>query len=87
MDQVPARLLAAVAGGYLLAQWLPLALTEALPLDRVDRVALALLLSFVVYVVAMLWCFSARSAWRASAGLALVGLPCGALLLALGRWP
>ncbi|MGQ3003227.1 MAG: DUF3649 domain-containing protein [Hydrogenophaga sp.] len=86
MNQIPARALAGVAGGYVLAQWLPLALMEALPLDRVDTVALALLMSFAVYVAAILWCFAARSAWRACAGLALVGLPCGALLLALGRW-
>ena len=87
MDQVPARALAAVVGGYVLAQWLALALVEALPLDRVDTVVLALLLSFALHVAAVLWCFCARSAGRACAGLALVALPCGALLLALGRWP
>lgn len=80
--QVVARLLAAVVGGYALANLLSLALVGLLPMTRADKVMTAILLGFVVQACAVLWAFAGRSAgrvWRVMA----VWLVAAALLLYL----
>lgn len=76
---VLSRCLAAVFASYGLAAVSCVFLSFALPLPRAEAVYVASLLSFLVYVVAVLWVFAARTAWRAWLG---VLLPC-ALLVAL----
>ncbi|MGO2487615.1 DUF3649 domain-containing protein [Pseudomonas taetrolens] len=53
-----------------------------LPLDKVDALITATLLSFVVYPLFILWVFCCHSVWRAWAGLSLA-LPLGVI----GLWP
>lgn len=55
------RIAAAIFGGYALANLLPIVLARWLPGARADAVLTGLLLSFVVYVVAILWAFAAPS--------------------------
>jgi len=71
---VGARALAAIGGGYALASTATALLSLLLPvfgMTRADAVTTATLLSFTVYVCAVLWVFAARSAARAWAGLLL----------------
>ena len=76
------RVLAALAGGYALAALASVALSLGLPplagTARSEAVLAGTLWSFVVYVVAVIWAFVARTAWRAWAGLLLAALPAAA---------
>lgn len=72
--RLASRVLAAVLGGYALANTLPVALVAPSSLARVDAALVALQLSFVVYTGAVVWAFAARSAALAWAGLALAAL-------------
>ncbi len=75
--------MAAVLGGYALANALPIAIVAVgfEGMARSDAVLVAMQLSFIVYTAAVMWAFAARSAWSAWVGL---GLP--ALLASLAAW-
>lgn len=77
---VAARLLAAIAGGYVLTAISMSLLAVLLPASRVDAVMTATLLSFPVYAVAIMWSFAARTVWRAWAGLVLPAAVAGCAL-------
>ncbi|MEF9962835.1 MAG: DUF3649 domain-containing protein [Comamonas sp.] len=78
---VASRLLAGSLGGYALAQLLPVALVASLApaLPRADAVLVAMQLSFVVYALALMAAFAARSARRAWAGMLLASLGSAAI--------
>ncbi|QTD46359.1 DUF3649 domain-containing protein [Ottowia testudinis] len=82
---VAARALAAIGGGYALSALASVALALWLPVARAEAVTWGLLAAFVVYPLAVMWVFAARSAARAWLGLALpaalLGLP-----VALHQW-
>jgi hypothetical protein len=66
---ITSRVLAAVFGGYLVAALASVALTLWLPLSRAEAVVTGMTISFLVYLVAVLWCFACRTAWSAWVGL------------------
>jgi hypothetical protein len=66
---VLSRCLAAIFGGYALAAASCVFLALCLPMARAEAVYLASLLSYLVFVVAVLWVFAARSAWGAWLGV------------------
>lgn len=68
---VTSRVLAAVVGGYLMASLASICLALWLPRSRVDAVITGMMSSFVFYLLAVLWCFACRTAWRAWAGVML----------------
>ena len=70
---VTSRTCAAVFGGYGLASASAACMAVWLPLARPDAVALAMILSFVVYACAVIWVFAVRSAWRAWGGVLIPG--------------
>lgn len=76
------RITAALLGGYLFTYAFTAALARLLPLDKVDALVTASLLSFLIYTLAILWVFACHSAAKAWAGLALA-LPLGVV----GFWP
>ncbi|REF01977.1 DUF3649 domain-containing protein [Cupriavidus plantarum] len=82
---VASRALAAIFGGYglaaLSAGCFSLALIRWVGMPRSEAVVTATLLAFVWYVLAVIWVFATRNAWRAWAGLAV---PCA--IFALGWW-
>ncbi len=78
--RLTSRIVAALFGGYALAALASMA-ALALPLDEPQAVLTGMQSSFLVYAVAVIWVFAARSARRAWAGLAVVALP-----LALAAW-
>lgn len=74
---VASRVMAALCGGYLVAYASAALLTVVLPMQRIDRVVTADLLSFVVWTAAAIAVFAVRSAWRSWWPLLLGG---GAML-------
>ena len=68
---VTSRVLAAVVGGYLMASLASICLALWLPTSRADAVITGMMSSFVFYLLAVLWCFACRTAWRAWAGVML----------------
>ncbi len=72
------RIVAALLGGYALAALSSVAVL-ALPMSKTEAVLTGMQASFLVYALAVIWVFAARSATRAWAGLLIVGAP---LLLA-----
>lgn len=76
------RIVAALFGGYLFTYAFTAALARVLPMNKVDALVTASLVSFAVYTLAILWAFACRSARRAWAGLSLA-VP----LAAIGFWP
>lgn len=77
-----ARTALAVLGGYAFTYAFTAALARLLPVDRVDALTTASLLSFVVYLVFILWAFAAASLRRV-----LVGLSAAVPLAAIGFGP
>ncbi|WP_300630890.1 DUF3649 domain-containing protein [Pseudomonas sp.] len=82
---VTSRVLAAVFGGYLMASLAAICLALWLPNSRADAVIVGMMSSFVFYLLAVLWCFACRTAWRAWVG---VMLPSAlfATLAGIGFW-
>ena len=76
------RTLAAMVGGYVFTYAFTAALARLLPLDNVDSLLVASLLSFAIYTCAILWAFIARHQWSAWMG-AMLAVP----LAAIGFWP
>lgn len=76
------RTLAAMVGGYVFTYAFTAALARLLPLDNVDSLLVASLLSFAIYTCAILWAFIARHQWSAWMG-AVLAVP----LAAIGFWP
>ena len=66
---VASRSLAALLGGYLLASMASVCIALVVPLPTVDATLTGLLSSFVFYLLAFIWCFACRSAWRAWLGV------------------
>lgn len=61
---IASRITAAVCGGYYVAYACTALLTVVLPMDRINRLMTASLLSFVVWCAAAIWVFAARNTWR-----------------------
>ena len=72
--RVFSRVIAALVGGYLLANVAAVALSYLLPGSKSDGVMVAVFVSFFIYVAAVIWVFSARTAWIAWFGLLISGL-------------
>ena len=70
-------MVAAAIGGYALSSLAAMCLSIVLPMARSEAVLTGTMASFVVYVCMVLWAFSASSAWRAWAGLALCAVLLG----------
>lgn len=75
------RIVAAIGGGYALAALTSIA-AVLLPMDKFQGVLTGMMLSFIVYVGAVIWVFAVRSATRAWVGLLAAAVP-----LALAAWP
>lgn len=76
---VTSRCLAAVFGGYVLAALVSVCFTLLAPMSRAEAVISGMMLSFLFYLVAFLWCFASRSAWQAWLGVLLPSLVLGVI--------
>lgn len=79
------RSLLAIFGGYWLAALAAATLALALPLPRADAVMAAVMLAFVVYLLAAIWAFAAATLARAFAGLLLPAAVLGLWLVFLPK--
>ena len=82
---VTSRVLAAVFGGYLMASLAAICLALWIPTSRADAVITGMMSSFVFYLLAVLWCFACRTAWRAWFGVMLPSAAF-AILAGVGLW-
>ena len=82
---VTSRSLAALLGGYLLASAASVCIAVVAPLPKVDATLIGLMLSFVFYLLAFIWCFACRTATRAWLGVLLPSLAL-ALINGLAYW-
>ncbi|MBM3111439.1 DUF3649 domain-containing protein [Pseudomonas arcuscaelestis] len=76
---VTSRCLAAVFGGYLLAAMASVCITLLAPMPKAEAVISGMMLSFLFYLVAFLWCFACRTAWHAWWGVLVPSLVLGAV--------
>ncbi|RRV08396.1 DUF3649 domain-containing protein [Pseudomonas sp. v388] len=83
---VASRSLAAVFAGYLLASVSSVCLAHWLPMARAEAVVTSMMLSFLVYLGAVLWCFACRSAWRAWIGVLIPSAVLGAAYCCARWW-
>ncbi len=81
--QIALRVIAAIIGGYTLANIAAIFLSYLLPMPKSDTVMTGILVSFAIYTGAIMWVFAVRSAHKAWLGLAVPSLVLGALALAL----
>ncbi|WP_200751609.1 hypothetical protein ACI703_14160 [Isoptericola jiangsuensis] len=79
-----ARGLLGLLGGYAVAACWAAALARLLPGAKADATLVATMAAFVVYALAAIWAYAARSTLRATLGLLLAG-GLGALLAWLLR--
>lgn len=77
---ITSRSLAAIAGGYLLANLFVPAFTRVIPMAPRDASQLALMLSFIVFALAVIWAFACRDALRAWAGILFPTAICALIL-------
>ena len=75
------RSIMAIFGGYGVAALAAAAFAVGLPPPRTDAVMAAIMLSFLIYTVAVIWAFAAATLLRSAAGLAI-----GAGAFALWQW-
>ncbi|MBZ9785214.1 DUF3649 domain-containing protein [Pseudomonas sp. REP124] len=68
------RVLAAVLGGYVITALSSVCLTLWVPMARAEAVVTGMMSSFLVYLLAVIWCFACRTAWRAWFGLMVPAL-------------
>lgn len=70
--EVISRTLAAILVGYLLTAVMTALLAVSLPLEKVDAVLVATMLSFAFYAAAVMWAFSVKRWWRSWSDLLLI---------------
>ncbi|PMZ37012.1 DUF3649 domain-containing protein, partial [Pseudomonas sp. GW247-3R2A] len=59
---------------YIVAALASVSLSSWLPMARAEAVVTGMMSSFLAYLIAVLWCFACRSAWRAWFGLIVASL-------------
>ncbi|MEN0037673.1 MAG: DUF3649 domain-containing protein [Cellvibrio sp.] len=79
--QIAFRTLAAILGGYALANISAILLSYLLPMPKSDAVMTGILLSFAIYTCAIMWVFAVQSVHKAWLGLAIPSLVMGAAAL------
>lgn len=78
---VASRALAAILGGYALSALVATVSAIYFPGTRAEAAIFGMLISFVIYTLAVMWVFAVRSAWRAWLGLLLTALPLAMVVL------
>ncbi|MCC5810781.1 MAG: DUF3649 domain-containing protein [Ectothiorhodospiraceae bacterium] len=66
---IASRVIAAIVGGFALANLGAILLAVLLPMARGEAVVTGVLASFAIYTAAVIWVFAARSAVRAWLGI------------------
>ena len=85
--EIVQRTLAAVVGGYAVSWAVSVLLARALPMDRYPAVQWAVLVSFLLYLLAILWAFRVRPLSRMWGWLLGVTATATAAWAGLASWP
>ncbi len=64
-----ARVMAAILGGYILANLISMLLSYLLPVTQAQAVLTSMLASYAIYAAVVMWVFSVKTATKAWAGL------------------
>lgn len=67
------RVIAAIVGGYLLANITAILLSYLLPGSQANNVMTGMLLSFIIYMIVVIWVFAVKTVWRAWQGIFVPG--------------
>jgi hypothetical protein len=78
---VASRTVAAIVGGYVLSALVATVSAIYFPATRTEAAIFGMLLSFVIYTVAVMWVFAVRTALRAWLGLLLPAVALAAAVL------
>ncbi len=78
---VASRTVAAILGGYALSALVATVSAIYFPGTRAEAAIFGMLVSFVIYTLAVMWVFAVRNAWRAWLGLLLPAIPLGIAVL------
>ncbi len=79
---VASRAVAAIVGGYALSALVATVSAIYFPGTRAEAAIFGMLISFVIYTLAVMWVFAVRSALRAWLGLLLPAIPLALAVLA-----
>jgi hypothetical protein len=72
---VASRAVAAIGGGYVLSALVATVSAIYFPAPRAEAAIFGMLVSFLIYTMAVMWVFAVRTAWRAWLGLLLPSIP------------
>ncbi|MEW5009455.1 MAG: hypothetical protein AB1Y36_09285 [Cycloclasticus sp.] len=75
------RTIAAIIGGYLLANLLSILLSYLMPGSQADAVLTSMLLSFLIYTGVVIWVFAVRTIRQVWTGILLSCLICTVLTI------
>ncbi len=78
------RTIAAIIGGYVLANLCSILLSYLLPTSQADAVLTGMLFSFLIYAAVVIWLFAAKTTRQVWTGIVLSCLICTVLILFLG---
>ncbi|MEW5056228.1 MAG: hypothetical protein AB1Y25_01250 [Cycloclasticus sp.] len=78
------RTIAAIIGGYVLANLCSILLSYLLPTSQADAVLTGMLFSFLIYAGVVIWVFAAKTTRQVWTGIVLSCLICTVLILFLG---
>lgn len=77
---IASRVLAAFVGGYILSSLLLLLLALIWPLPQAEAIAASTMLSFILYLLIIIWAFSTKRLRTVWLGMLLSSLLCFALV-------
>jgi len=80
---VVSRVIAASLGGYVMTYAATICLTVLLPLSKTEAILAAAMVSFLLYVGAIIWAFAAATPMRAWMGLLAPAVLCSAIAFPL----
>ena len=80
---IASRVVAAIVGGYVLANLAAILLSHLLPMPQPDAVMTTMLGSFALYTGAVMWVFTTETATKAWIGLVVPCLMCAAWVFVL----
>ncbi len=78
-----ARVVAAILGGYILANLISMLLSYLLPVTQAQAVLISMLASYAIYAAVVMWVFSVKTATKAWAGLLVTSVLMAAMVFAL----
>jgi hypothetical protein len=71
---IVSRVIAAIIGGYVLANLIAILLSHLLPMSQPEAVMVSMLCSFAVYAAVAMWVFTTKTATKSWVGLLITSV-------------